>query len=124
MSKIAFDPSHGQQGLSEREKIAKVSEEFESLFTEILLKSMRKSVMKSEWLSGGNTEDIYRSMLDSEYAKISSQTRGLGLADAIEKEVAKSLNQSVNLKKEAEKIRGAKSYEFDLLQNPLKSKKL
>ena len=65
--------------------IAKLAEEFESIFTEIMLKSMRDSVHKSELIDGGNGEDVFRSMLDSEYAKTMAGQRRSGIADAIER---------------------------------------
>lgn len=67
------------------EKIKKLSEEFESIFLEIVLKSMRSSVEKSDFIDGGNGEEIFQSMLDGEYAKQFSQQRSTGLAEAIEK---------------------------------------
>lgn len=66
-------------------EIKKLSEQFESIFLEIVLKSMRDSVQKSEFMNGGSGEDIFRSMLDSEYAKNISQQRTTGLADSIER---------------------------------------
>ena len=42
--------------------------------------------------------------------------------DAIEKEVSKSLELSINMKKEAEKVRGEKFYSFEGLQNRLENK--
>jgi len=67
------------------DKIKKLSEEFESIFLEIVLKSMRSSVEKSDFIDGGNGEDIFQSMLDGEYAKQFSHQRSTGLAEAIEK---------------------------------------
>jgi Rod binding domain-containing protein len=66
------------------EDIRKVAEEFESLFLGLVLKSMRDTVMKSGLVDGGNAEDIYRSMLDTEYAKIMASQRHTGIADNIE----------------------------------------
>lgn len=66
-------------------EIKKLSEQFESIFLEIVLKSMRDSVQKSDFMKSGSGEDIFRSMLDSEYAKSISQQRSTGLADSIEK---------------------------------------
>lgn len=65
-------------------KIRKLAEEFESVFLETMITAMRKTVDKSGLIDGGNAEDIYRSMLDSEYAKLMSAQRSTGLANAIE----------------------------------------
>ena len=69
-------------------KIKQLANEFESLFLEIVLKSMRETVGKSELVNGGNAEDIYRSMLDQEYAKNMAGMRQTGIGDAIEKQLS------------------------------------
>lgn len=64
-------------------EIKKLSEEFESIFLGLVLKSMRDSVQKSGLIDGGNAENIYRSMLDDEYAKQMAAQHHTGLADQI-----------------------------------------
>ena len=44
--------------------IKKLSDEFEGIFLEIVLKSMRDTVDKSQFIDGGNGEQIFQSMLD------------------------------------------------------------
>lgn len=70
-----------------REKIKEAAQDFESLFLNIVLEKMRKTVEKSGLIDGGNAEDIYRSMLDQEYAKIMSQENFTGLSAMIEKQL-------------------------------------
>ena len=65
-------------------KIRKLADDFESIFMETMLSAMRKSVQKSGLIDGGNAEDIYRSMLDSEYSKLMATQRSSGIATAIE----------------------------------------
>lgn len=67
------------------EQIKKLSQEFEAIFLEIVLKSMRDSIQKSDFIDGGNGEEIFRSMLDSEYAKSLASQRSTGLAESIER---------------------------------------
>jgi flagellar protein FlgJ len=67
-----------------RADVKQVAEEFESLFLGIVLKSMRDTVGKSGLMDGGNAEDIYRSMLDTEYAKQMAAQRHTGIADNVE----------------------------------------
>jgi Rod binding domain-containing protein len=71
--------------------IAKISEEFESLFLNMVFKSMRATVPREGLLDGGNAEEIYRSMLDNEYAAEMSRQRQTGLAQAIEKFIISSI---------------------------------
>lgn len=88
------DTSIGKKsGPSEKDRIAakKVAKEFEALFVGIMLKSMRDTVGNDSMTSGGHGEEVYRSLLDQEYAKAISDNHGLGLADRIEKDLLKSL---------------------------------
>ncbi len=78
---------------SEKNKIAakKVARDFEAMFVGMMIKSMRDSVGKDSLTNGGHGEEVYRSLLDQEYAKAVSENHSLGLAERIEKELLKSL---------------------------------
>lgn len=54
--------------------------EMESLLVSNMLKAMRRTVPKNEWLHGGNAEEIFQDMLYDEYALKMSRTANLGLA--------------------------------------------
>lgn len=75
------------QRSKEAEKLQEISQEFESLFVDMMLQSMRKAIPKSGFIDGGNAEDIYRAMLDSEYAKIIAKHGDAGLASMVEKQL-------------------------------------
>jgi flagellar protein FlgJ len=79
--------------VSEKDKIAvkKVAREFEALFVGMLLKSMRETVGKDSLTNGGHGEEVYRSLLDQEYAKAISANNGLGISGLLEKELLKSM---------------------------------
>ncbi|MES2744580.1 MAG: rod-binding protein [Bdellovibrionota bacterium] len=66
------------------EEVKKLSKDFESIFMEIVLKSMRESVDKSNFIDGGNGEQIFQSMLDTEYAKNLASQDMTGLSASIE----------------------------------------
>jgi len=71
------------KGESELQKIAA---DFESLFSQMMLSSMRKSIQKSPLFHGGRGEEIFQELLDTHYAQsISKRGGGLGLADMIVK---------------------------------------
>ena len=78
---------------SETEAIKKLSQEFESVFLGIVLKSMRDTVPKSELIDGGNGEAVFRSMLDTEYAKAMAKQGSAGLSEMIEKQLLGSRSQ-------------------------------
>lgn len=81
------------RGKQERDvaKVGKLSNDFESMFIEQMLKGMRTSIQKSGLIDGGNAEEIYTSMLDSEYAKSMAAQRSTGLADMIERQLLTSM---------------------------------
>lgn len=94
-----------------RAKIRELSQEFESIFLNLMLSAMRKSVPKSELMDGGNGEEIFRSMLDQEYAKSMAQRDMTGLARAIESSLLgkPSLSQAIN------KVKGNSAYKAQTL---------
>ena len=71
---------------TDKERVAarKAAREFETLFVGMMLKSMRETVGKDMLAGKGQGEEIYRSMLDQEYAKAVAEQGGLGLARMIE----------------------------------------
>jgi flagellar protein FlgJ len=101
----------------DRKKISDLSKDFEAVFLEIVLKSMRNSIDKSGLVDGGNAEDIYSSMLDGEYAKTMAQTGSGGLSEAIEQQ----LLELHGIRKEAQglsnQINGQKVYSGQGLQS-------
>lgn len=65
----------------------KAAREFEGLFVGMMLKSMRETVGKDILAGKGQSDEIYRSMLDQEYAKAVVEQGGLGLAKTIEEQL-------------------------------------
>jgi len=74
----------------ERAAARKAAREFEGLLVGMMLKSMRETVGKDMLAGKGQGEEIYRSLLDQEYAKAVVEQGGLGLAKVIE---AQLINQ-------------------------------
>lgn len=82
--------SNGGAGLTDKQRLQakKVSQDFEALFVGMMMKSMRATVGKDKLTGGGHGEEIYRSMLDQEYAAASvKRGGGIGLAKIIEKDI-------------------------------------
>lgn len=68
----------------DRSRLEAVAKEFESLFAKQMLDSMRDTLNPDEdLLNGGMAQDIFEDMLYEEYARLLSQTGGLGIADLI-----------------------------------------
>jgi flagellar protein FlgJ len=91
--RISFDRNDPQ--------LRKACSELESLFIAYLLKEMRTTIPKSDFINGGRAEEIYTSMLDSEMARDLSAKGGIGLSsilldqlgrrqESVEKQIGKS----------------------------------
>lgn len=63
-----------------------VAEQFESLFLNLMLKEMRKSVSRSGLL-GSQTTETYEQMFDQQISIGLARGGGIGLADFIEKQL-------------------------------------
>jgi len=73
-----------------RKQLKKISQDFEALFTGMMLKSMRATVPEDKLTGGGKAEETYRSMLDQEYAAAASKRAGAGsIAAMVEKDLLK-----------------------------------
>jgi len=83
-------------GLSQQQlkQAHKVSQDFEALFVGMMMKSMRATVGKDKLTGGGHGEEIYRSMLDQEYAAAAAKRGSLGLAATIEKDIIRQQNRN------------------------------
>lgn len=68
----------------------KVAKEFEALFVGMMLKSMRETIGKDELTNGGHGEEVYRSMLDQEYARSLTEHGGVGLTAMLERQLGES----------------------------------
>lgn len=65
--------------------------EAESLFVGKMLKEMKKTVPKNEWLHGGQAEDIFEDMLYDEYSLKMSKNYNFGMAKLLYDEMSQRL---------------------------------
>lgn len=63
--------------------------EFEAVFLSQLLEHMTAGLKTDGPLGGGHAETIYRSMQNQEFAKAIARAGGIGIADAIQREILK-----------------------------------
>ena len=73
------------------EKLWNACVEAESLFVGKMLKEMKSTVHKSEWLHGGYAEDIFEDMLYDEYALKVSKNSDFGMAKMLYEELSRKL---------------------------------
>jgi len=71
----------------QKAKIQKVAQDFETMFTSMMLKEMRKSVGDNPLMPQSFGEKIFTEMLDDEYSKSFGKNASIGLADLIVKEL-------------------------------------
>lgn len=69
-------------------RLQKACTEFESVFIAFLLKEMRATVDKSGLIDGGQSEELYQSMMDAELSRKMSAAGGLGLAKMLYEQLA------------------------------------
>ena len=75
-------------------KADEVSRQFEALFVNMLLKSMRKATQRSELFNSEATKS-FESMFDQEIANKVSYANGIGLADTIKRQLFPDHKQSI-----------------------------
>jgi murein DD-endopeptidase MepM/ murein hydrolase activator NlpD len=83
-----------ETGADRERELKKAAAEFESLFLNQMLKTMRKTIEKSELFHGGRGEEIYTSMLDEELSKSMAGAGGIGLGDVLLRQLAGSETSS------------------------------
>lgn len=67
--------------------IDQTAQDFESMVLAQMLSEMTKTVKPDKNFGGGAGEEIFRSFLNSEYAKAMAQAGGIGLADNIKAQI-------------------------------------
>jgi soluble lytic murein transglycosylase-like protein len=82
---------------SSPDQIRKVAREFESIFTGIMLKAMRKTVGDNSLIPSSFGEEVYTGMLDDQYSQLLSSKNSTGLAGMIERELNRD-NQALQAK--------------------------
>jgi peptidoglycan hydrolase FlgJ len=73
-------------------RLKEACKDFEAIFLSYTLKSMRKTVQKSEILDSGLEGDIYQEMMDSEFCKAAAESGTTGIADAIYRQLSKAVS--------------------------------
>lgn len=77
------------KGGSDPETIRAAARQFESLFTEMMLKSMREAKL-GPGLGDSEAGDVYQDMYDQQLALQMSQGKGLGLADLLVQQLTRA----------------------------------
>ena len=78
-------PAIGKSG--DLEKIRKTVEDFESFFLSQTFQTMYDTGPVNETFGGGHAEKLFRSMLTDEYGKMAAKSGGIGISDAIMRQI-------------------------------------
>ncbi len=70
-------------------KLKEACQEFESVFLNMMLSTMRKTIPDGGLVEKSQGTKTFESMLDEEYAKSLSKSGGIGLADVLEAQLKK-----------------------------------
>ncbi|MBL4906928.1 MAG: rod-binding protein [Sneathiella sp.] len=79
--------TQGKSGPQSPDKVRAAAEEFEAFFLSQFLNSMSAGVETNDTFGGGESEKIFRSMLNDEYSKSMSRQGGVGIADVVYREM-------------------------------------
>lgn len=84
----AADPAARPAARVEDPKLRAACTEMESVFLNMLLTQMRKTVPKTGLIGGGQQEEVMQSLLDAELTKNMARAGGAGLADMLYNQLA------------------------------------
>lgn len=87
---LAGRPAPGSRAARDEQSIRESAKEFEAIFLEFMLKSMRDAVQESGLVKRSGGEKLFRSMLDREYAREMASQKMTGLARSIEEYLLRS----------------------------------
>lgn len=94
-----LDQLRGQP--ADEEALRKVANQFESLFTQMMLKQMRASLPKGGIFDSNQTE-FYQEMFDQQVSLSLSQNSGMGLSELLVRQLGKTLPQGADASADAQ----------------------
>ncbi len=83
----------------ERQKLKEACKKFEAIFIEYMLKTMRKSIPKSNLFKRENAEEIYTSLFDQKIAEKIAESKGLGISEILYEKLSKLITERTYQKK-------------------------
>ncbi|MBE1237588.1 rod-binding protein [Phaeovibrio sulfidiphilus] len=86
----ARDPAHARYTPEQIEEARRTAQEFEAFFISQMLQPMFQELNSEPPFGGGNAERIWRSMMVDEYGSMIARNGGVGIADAVMREMLKS----------------------------------
>lgn len=112
-SHIAPENLAGNSALTEDQKIAEASRQFEAILLRQFLTEAQKPCFKSEYTEDSSEAGIYQDMVTSQLADALTRGTGVGLAQSFQKQLTKHAAENPG----AQKISGGESKTTDLKNN-------
>ncbi|MBS1256833.1 MAG: Peptidoglycan hydrolase FlgJ [Deltaproteobacteria bacterium] len=81
------------KGKTDDARLREAANEFEAIFIQQMLKTMRKTSLESDLIPKSEGEKIFRSMLDEQYARLSAKSGSLGLGEMIFQQLKTNLEK-------------------------------
>jgi Rod binding domain-containing protein len=91
----------GNPALSEQEKVAEVSRQFEAVLLRQILGAARKTIFKSKFSEDSMASGIYQDMTTSQLADAISRSGGFGLARSLEAQLIRQNTNPTHTEQEA-----------------------
>jgi len=82
--------THGEMQAQRQAQARETAETFEAMFLSTMLSSMKMGIDPDSVMGGGHGEAAYQSMVSEQYGKAMTEMGGIGIADAIYKEILKA----------------------------------
>lgn len=87
-SHVSLESLADNQALSQQQKIAEASRQFEAVLLRQFLSESQQPVISSEFSDNSNTAGIYQDMITNQLADSLSRGGGIGLAKTFEQQLA------------------------------------
>ena len=79
------------KGVTNDTKLREAASEFEAIFIQQMLKTMRKTTFESDLVPKSEGEKLFQSLLDEQYALLSAKSGSLGLGEMIYQQLKTNL---------------------------------
>jgi len=91
---IPLERLAGNSALSQQDKIAEVSRQFEAVLLRQILSEAQKTTFKSKYTDDSTASSVYRDLTVQQLADCMSKSGALGLAKSLSKELTRQLQKT------------------------------
>jgi peptidoglycan hydrolase FlgJ len=86
---LGAPPTGLRMGSSSPAKMQRTAQDFEAVFLTQMFELMSQGLQSDEMFGGGHAEELTRSMLNDQYGKAVAKAGGIGVSDAIYREMVR-----------------------------------